>query len=283
MLYSQSYQNYMTDVRGFSALSARTYGQCLDKFTYWMSLVGIPSDRDVSVIDAARFLAFCTKEQNLCAKTVNLHRSALMGYYSYCTKFHAYPLNPFAECEPLRVEKTLPRWIDEQTINAVVAAFDGGSFESARDKAIILLMAHCGLRCSEVCNLRMEDVTSREVIVHGKGNKWRVVPISRAVSDAISSYREKRVSIVSPWLFLMLGDRQITRAAIFSIVRRAFINSCPSECCHPHALRHSFATICMLHNVPISSISHWMGHASESTTLKYMALVSSNENPFDKF
>jgi len=283
MLFSTDFYYYMVNVRGFSRLSAETYSQCLDKFSYWMMLRGIAEEKNVSVIDAARFFAWCSKEQNLCAKTINLHRSALISYYSYCCKFGGYTANPFRETDPMKVAKKLPRWITEDVINDVVSRFDAKTFIGARDKVLILLMAHCGLRASEICNLAANDLNYTEVIVHGKGDKWRVVPVSIAIKLALDDYLSFRNKIVSPYFFVQYNNKQLTRAALFSIVRRAFANSCPPECCHPHALRHSFATICMLHNVPISSIAHWMGHSSETTTLKYMAVVGANENPFDKF
>lgn len=283
MLYTIDFQNYLTDVRGFSALTAKTYCQCLTKFTFWLSKQNCRNERHVTELEAARFFAFCRSEQGLAAKTINLHRSALISYYSYCIKFHGYVTNPFRETDALKVEKTLPHWITEDTINRVVERLPRDTYEGLRDRLAILLMAHCGLRCSEICGLRMSDITPTEVIVHGKGNKWRVVPISRAVFAAWQDYMLKRSMFVSDWLLLKCDGSQITRAALFSLVRRAFAMDCPSEDCHPHALRHSFATICMLHGVPLSSIAHWMGHVSESTTLKYMALVNSKTNPFDTF
>lgn len=283
MLYTPTFNDYLVNVRGFSPLTAKVYLQCLCKFDYYMQVMGIPCERDLSELDAARFFVFCSKEQGLQAKTINLHRSALTSYYAFCVKFHCYPCNPFAETEPMREAKKLPHWIDEDTIKSVIGRFQSNTLQDTRDKFIILLLSHCGLRSGEVCNLRVEDVNSSEVIVHGKGNKMRVVPISAAVREAWQAYMKFRVGIVSPFLLLCADNSQLTHSAVYKLVRRAFINDCPSEDCHPHALRHSFATICMLHNVPISNIAHLMGHASEATTLKYFAVIGKDQNPFDKF
>jgi hypothetical protein len=131
----------------------------------------------------------------------------------------------------------------------------------------IALMAHCGLRVSEMCSLRIKDIflTKNYLRINGKGGKERIVPVNSTVERMIESYLDGNKKITSIESFLIGGNRRTW----YKLVRRHSINILGRTDVHPHTLRHSFATNLYDNKIPIERISQLLGHTSIDTTMIY--------------
>ena len=162
----------------------------------------------------------------------------------------------------------------------MIAAIDLSTPEGIRNRAIIETLYGCGLRVSELVNLEVSKVYLQEqyLIVNGKGNKQRVVPMSEVAIDRILEYmREARSKVeVKPGedniLFLNRRGSRLTRQMIFTIIRRLALKADVRKTISPHTLRHSFATHLLEGGANLRAIQQMLGHESISTTEIYLHL-----------
>lgn len=284
--FQSEWLRYLSDVRGLSSHTRESYEMAVTKFSYWLAVLG-PVDFDEASLTAVQcneFLAWC-KSSGLCAKSCNVVRCGLRSYFDYCWRYCGYSSNPVAETEAMKEPFLLPQYIQSDEISAVLNSLTGDDFVSVRAKAIVLILCHCGLRCSELANLKKSDIRGSSMIIYGKGCKQRLVPMSADVISALElmSAAAEKAGITSSFVFCRVDGRQLSRSVIYKIIHRLFVNVCPPELAHPHALRHSFATICCLHGIPIPTIQGLLGHQTPATTFKYLSVANNSSNPFDTF
>jgi site-specific recombinase XerD len=143
---------------------------------------------------------------------------------------------------------------------------------ACRDRAIMELLYGCGLRVSELCSLRVEDVDliGEQLKVRGKGSRERIVPVGRMAASAVRSYLEARRGERSPWLVLNQRGKRLTARSVRRLVRN-YSRRLPAlpEGVSPHALRHSFATHLLEAGADLRAVQELLGHASLATTQRY--------------
>lgn len=286
MKHKINWLQYLKNVRGYSAGTIEQYSMSIDKFGYWLSLYNAETkEEDLTTSDFNNYLSWC-HETGLTHTTINGHRASLVSYYDFCHKFCGYSRNDVRETMPLKTSKLLPQYIPHDVILQVLNSLTGNNYSTVRARAMILIFSHCGLRCSELIALTRDDVRDNFLIVRGKGDKMRMVPLSSQAASALNALQIAKCKTfvnADTNLFVDFRGRKMSRSMIYHCIHNIFANACPPELAHPHALRHSFATICCLHGVDLPKISAWMGHADYSTTLKYMSAVGTDKNPFDNF
>lgn len=149
---------------------------------------------------------------------------------------------------------------------------------SLRDRAILEVMYGCGLRVSELCELKREDIVAEGELLRilGKGSKERIVPIGGAAGRALTAYLEgsresfARGDLSESHIFLTRLGRPFTRQGIFKIVRaRAAAVGIAADRISPHVLRHCFASHMLSHGADIRAIQELLGHADIGTTQVY--------------
>ena len=168
--------------------------------------------------------------------------------------------------------------LSETEINSLIAAIDLSKPEGERNRAIIETLYGCGLRVSELINLKLSDLYFDEdfIMVTGKGNKQRFVPISEINQKYINIYRkEVRVHLHiqkehEDFVFLNRRGKQLTRAMIFTIVKRLAEAIGLKKSISPHTFRHSFATHLLENGADLRAIQQMLGHESITTTEVYM-------------
>lgn len=284
--HQKEWLTYLIEVRGLSEHTEESYRLSVEKFSYWLALFAEPatSEMAISPSDVNNFLAWC-HHQGLCSKSVNVIRVGLNSYYNFCWRYKGYSANPVQETQPMKEPHLLPQYVQQKHIEDVLLSLSSNDFVTARAKALVLIMAQCGLRCSEITGLKRKDIRDNSLIIFGKGCKQRLVPMSANVISALDLLHDLQEinGIISDFVFCRKDGRPLTRSIVYKIIHRIFVNVCPPELAHPHALRHSFATICCLHGVPIPTIQGLMGHSTPATTFKYLSVANTNANPFDTF
>lgn len=216
------------------------------------------------------------------AKTVNPRSqsriiSGLRGFFDYLIFEDYRKTNPIDLIESPKIGRKLPDTLSEEEVNCIINAIDLTEPQGERNRAIIETLYGCGLRVSELTNLKLSDLFFDEgfIKVTGKGDKQRFVPIAKLTQKYIELYRKEvrpHLSIVDEYkdtLFLNRRGKQLTRAMIFTIVRKFTELAGIDKTISPHTFRHSFATHLLKNGADLRAIQIMLGHESITTTEVY--------------
>ena len=182
------------------------------------------------------------------------------------------------QIEAPKIGRKLPDTLSVKEIDKIVAAIDMSHPLGERNRAIIETLYSCGLRVSELTDLKLSDLFFDEgfIKVNGKGNKQRFVPIGEHTQKFINLYRQHARSLLKieplhiDTLFLNQHGRQLTRAMIFTIVKTFAQKAGIRKSISPHTFRHSFATHLLENGADLRAIQVMLGHESITTTEIYM-------------
>lgn len=217
------------------------------------------------------------------AKTINPRSQAriisgLKSFFSYLV-FEDYRTdNPMDLIESPKIGRKLPDTLSEDEINELINNVDLSKPEGERNRAMLETLYGCGLRVSELIDLRLSDLYFDEdfIKVTGKGDKQRFVPISTINKKYISIYRnevrihQKIQKGFEDILFLNRRGKQLTRAMVFTIIKRLAEEIGLKKNISPHTFRHSFATHLLQNGADLRAIQQMLGHESITTTEIYM-------------
>jgi integrase/recombinase XerD len=188
--------------------------------------------------------------------------------------------DPSEGLEMPKIGRKLPEVLTIEEIDSIIAQIDLGTAEGQRNKAIIETLYSCGLRVSELVNLRFEDCFFEEgfVRVIGKGNKERLVPVSPSVIEEVGTYVATDRPLVpikkgqEAYVFLNRRGAQLTRVMIFTIIKNLATLAGIQKNISPHTFRHSFATHLIEGGANLRAIQDMLGHESITTTEIYTHL-----------
>ena len=223
------------------------------------------------------------------AKTINARSqsrliSGLRSFFNYLVFEDYREANPLELIESPKIGRKLPDTLSEKEIDRLIKAIDLSKPEGERNRAILETLYGCGLRVSELINLKMSDLFFDEgfIKVTGKGDKQRFVPIIDITQKYINMYRnEIRIHLnIKPGhedtLFLNRRGKQLTRAMIFTIIKQLAEKIGLKKSVSPHTFRHSFATHLLQNDADLRSIQLMLGHESITTTEIYVHMDKSH-------
>lgn len=213
------------------------------------------------------------------ARSVNRKLSSLNGFYKFLKMKQWVTDNPMKKISQLKTPEHLPSFFSESDLQEVkmpIYAADK-AYEMARDRLIINLFYHTGMRKSELINLKLADVdlARRELRVLGKGNKERLIPIGDALVSAIQNFNQLRAEESVNWkshdgvLLLSATGKKLDPKTVYNIVKKYTQPLDSSDKKSPHVLRHSFATHLLNNGADINAIKELLGHASLAATQVY--------------
>jgi len=210
--------------------------------------------------------------------------SGLRSFYDYLIFENYCETNPLERIEAPKIGRKLPDTLSVKDIDLIVAAVDLSKAQGERNRAIIETLYSCGLRVSELTELKISDLFFEEgfIKVTGKGNKQRFVPIGPLTQKYINLYKDHvRVQIkIEPafndTLFLNRRGKQLSRAMIFTIVKTLGAKAGIEKNISPHTFRHSFATHLLENGADLRAIQMMLGHESITTTEIYMHVDKSH-------
>lgn len=209
------------------------------------------------------------------ARTQSRLLSGIRAFFRFLLIDGEITQNPSSLIESPRIGLRLPEVLSVDEIDRIVGAIDLSKPEGHRNKAIIETLYGCGLRVSELVNLRLTDINYAEgfISVIGKGNKQRLVPISSKALQEIDLYRmnRNRIPVIHDEniVFLNRRGRKLTRAMIFTIVRNLAGMAGVIKKISPHTFRHSFATHMIEAGADLRAVQEMLGHESIITTEIY--------------
>lgn len=273
----KDYQNYLKIERGLSPNSISNYSMDLKKLAGYLDEQGIddtPIAIDKEVVQ--QFIYEIAKEVN--PRTQARIISGLKGFFNYLVFEDYREDNPMDLIETPKIGRKLPDTLSEEEINQLIAAIDLSKPEGERNRAILETLYGCGLRVSELINLKLSDLYFDEdfILVTGKGNKQRFVPISEVNKKYINIYWKEIRTLLTikkeheDFVFLNRRGKQLTRAMIFTIVKQLAEEIGLKKNISPHTFRHSFATHLLENGADLRAIQQMLGHESITTTEVYM-------------
>jgi integrase/recombinase XerD len=201
--------------------------------------------------------------------------SGIRAFYRYLLLEDVITENPASLIESPKVGFRLPEVLSVSEIDLIIEAIDLSKAEGHRNKAIIETLYGCGLRVSELVNLKISDLHPREgyVTVTGKGNKQRLVPVGNKALDEIELYMERRRLLPAIYdrdiLFLNRRGRRMSRVMIFTIIKDLAARAGIKKTISPHTFRHSFATHMVEAGADLRAVQEMLGHESILTTEIY--------------
>ncbi len=216
---------------------------------------------EITLGDLNRYKMYLSTRKKYSKNSLYLAVKAIKSYFKYKGLDTANGLT-----SPKR-PKQMPKYLSEEEVKRLIEA----SRENPRDYAIISLLAYSGLRVSELCNLRVEDVDFNERIIYvhsGKGDKDRIVVVSPHVIDALHNYLDTREDDLE-YLFASQKSQRISRVQVFRLVKKYAEKARIKKEVTPHVLRHTLATTLLRRGVDIRFIQQFLGHSSVATTQIY--------------
>lgn len=204
--------------------------------------------------------------------------SGVRSFYRFLVEDDYLSADPTELLESPNIGSHLPEVLSVEEVDMILSAIDYSSSEAQRNRAMIETMYCCGLRVSELCQLRISDLYLREgyiKVMHGKGDKQRLVPISHSAIDEIELYMPERLNIaVKPGsedlLFVSHRRKQgLSRIMVFHIVKELVAAAGITKTVSPHTFRHSFATHLLENGANLRTIQTMLGHEDIGTTEIY--------------
>ncbi len=276
--WKQSFRNFETYLRlekSLSDNSIEAYLSDVIKLENYFIETGIEiSPVSVTYPDLKAFLVWYA-ETNKNTRTQSRVLSGIRAFFRFLLIEGEIEENPASLIESPKIGLKLPEVLSVEEIDRIIDEIDLSKPEGHRNKAIIETLYGCGLRVSELVNLRLTDIHYNEefVIVTGKGNKQRLVPISQKALKEIDIYKQDRnhLPVITDQniLFLNRRGRRLTRAMIFTIIKELAAKAGIKKNIHPHTFRHSFATHMIEAGADLRAVQEMLGHESILTTEIY--------------
>lgn len=271
------YNMYVTMELGLSENTVLNYTHDIEDYTdYLVKVRSKDNAEDIDVDDIRSFLAHL-KRNHITSSSMSRKLSSIKSFHKFLVTNHYAKINVAKLITNPKQEKKLPVVLSIEEIDMLLGAFDNISSPlELRNKTMIELTYSCGLRVSELVNMRLGDVHMNMHIidVYGKGKKERIVPIGDEGVSLIAKYlQEGRPRLASQksrdFLFLNREGNQMTRQMFFLIIKKKAKEAGITKEISPHKLRHSFATHLLERGLDLRLIQELLGHESISTTEIY--------------
>jgi len=274
---------YLKIERGMSKHTVQNYTLDVQKLiAYLESREMTLGPLQITSTQIQEFIYEIAKEIN--PRTQSRLISGLRSFYDYLIFENYLNSNPLERIEAPKIGRKLPDTLSVNEIDLIVSVIDLSESNGERNRAIIETLYSCGLRVSELTNLKISDLFFEEgfIKVTGKGDKQRFIPISPLTQKYINLYKDQvRVAMkieaaFNDTLFLNRRGKQLTRAMIFTIVKTLGEKAEIQKNISPHTFRHSFATHLLENGADLRAIQMMLGHESITTTEIYMHVDTSH-------
>ena len=266
---------YIATERGLSTAYQLSVRQSLDTLVKWLEQKKIQSWSDVGTQDLTRFLTF-QKDNGLSSSSLRVSMVHLKIFFRYLTSKKMTVADPAEPLLPPRGDLHLPETLNEKHITDLLESVDISKPLGKRDRAILEMFYASGLRLSELCHARLENLDLEEhfIRVTGKGNKTRLVPVGGRACEAVQNYlKNERPELVkkktSSWIFLSIRGGALSPERVREIVKQRAKAAGIDQTIYPHLLRHSFATHLLQNGADLRVIQDMLGHADIATTQIY--------------
>lgn len=270
--YINSFSEYLNDELNYSEKTVKTYIESLKEFTIFLqehNYTFLNINKDI----ANSYKAYLVSK-NYEAKTSSLYLSVVRTFYRYLVEIKAIAANPFSGIKNPKVIKKLPNFLNHSESESLLEMDKEKNIFDIRNDFIIEFLYATGLRVSELCNIKMKDISfsEKKIKVMGKGSKERIV-FYKAIDDKLwNDYlcvRDKFLNGTPSDYLLVSITGKLTTRSVEKIVKNYALKKNIKIKVTPHTLRHTFATDLLNEGADIRSVGELLGHESLSTTQIY--------------
>ncbi len=286
--WAEKFYNYILVEKNGSRLTGENYRRDISDFEQFMSAkTGAGFNwKEVQVIHIRSYLAWLNHE-NYARRTIARRISSLRSFYKFLLREEYVDQNPFTKVRTPKLDKRLPVFLEEMEIDSLLDLPDATPL-GLRDQAVLEMLYATGCRVSELAGLRLADVdlSGLFVLLHGKGNKDRIVPIGHTCKEAfLRYYAQSRSPLmvkyhVDEHQYVFVNNRggALTDRSVRRILDKYVQKLALQKNVSPHTIRHTFATHLLEHGADLRAVQELLGHASLSTTQIYTHITNERIN-----
>ena len=274
------YRRYLKLEKGYSVNTLDAYMRDVDKLFRYLAVEQVDV-LDVKLEDLEHFAAFIS-DLDIGPRSLARILSGVRQFYRFLVIDGYLEVDPTELLESPKQPDHLPEVISTAEVDLLEQAIDLSKWEGHRNRAIIEVLFSCGLRVSELTNLKLSNLYIEEqyIRVMGKGSKERLVPISpRALDELNYWFADRNVMKIKPgeedYVFLNRRGQHLTRTMILIMIKRYAVEAGIKKTISPHTLRHSFATSLLEGGADLRAIQAMLGHESIGTTEIYTHIDTS--------
>ena len=274
------YRRYLKLEKGYSVNTLDAYMRDVDKLLRYLAVEQV-NVLDVKLEDLEHFAAFIS-DLGIGPRSLARILSGVRQFYRFLVIDGYLEVDPTELLESPKQPDHLPEVLSTAEVDLLEQAIDLSKWEGHRNRAIIEVLFSCGLRVSELINLKLSNLYIEEqyVRVMGKGSKERLVPISpRALDELNYWFADRNVMKIKPgeedYVFLNRRGHHLTRTMILIMIKRYAVEAGIKKIISPHTLRHSFATSLLEGGADLRAIQAMLGHESIGTTEIYTHIDTS--------
>lgn len=278
--YLKGFEAYLKLERSLATHSIAAYLTDVDKLVQFY--LAIDKDLVFNHITPSDLSAFVTwlNEVGMQANTQARVISGIKAFFGYLLQENVITINPTELLEAPKLVRKLPDTLNIHEINKLIDAIDASKPEGMRNKAIIEMLYGCGLRVTELVELKISNIYAETefIKVIGKGNKERLVPIGSVALKLLEIYvGQIRVHLQikkghEDYIFLNRSGSRLSRISVFNLIKSLAIATGIHKNISPHTLRHSFATHLIEGGADLRAVQEMLGHSSITTTEIYTHL-----------
>jgi integrase/recombinase XerD len=278
--YKKGYKAYLQLEKSLSNHSVDAYLHDVEKLTQFLLLHNnAKTPAEVQLKDLQQFVQW-VGELGMTATSQARIISGIRSFYKYCLAEQITNIDPSTLLDAPKTKRALPDFLSFEEVEAMIGQIDLSKPDGERNKAMMETLYSCGLRVTELVNLKISclylDVGFIRVI--GKGDKERLVPIGKDAIKHITIYKDNIRSHIQPHkdcediLFLSRFGKMLSRVMVFYIVKELAAKAGITKNISPHTLRHSFATHLVEGGADLRAVQEMLGHESITTTEIYTHL-----------
>ena len=274
----RAFVNYLRVDKGLSKNTIDAYRRDMEKFGEFMIGRNLAANQ-IARRDVVDFLA-SLYYRGLDSRSVARHLATIRHFFRFCLSEGSISEDPAMTIESPKIYQGLPQFLSVEEVDRLLAAPDETNVVGIRDRAMIELMYSTGIRVSELCGVRLRDLSMDPGCLRciGKGDKERMVPVGTRAIESVRTYlRESRPQLLgertSAYMFVNQRGQPVNRISYWKSLKEYGVKAGIYKSLKPHMLRHSFATHLLDRGADLRSVQMMLGHSDISTTQIYTHVV----------
>ena len=271
---------YLATEKGDSKKTLEAYKKDLQQFFDYFSS---KNKKEITLEDFSEYLIYLNDKKY--KRTSIIRKSTAIKTFLKFLKNENKTSIVISEIKIPKKERKLPDILTISEVSLLFSAPDIKTYKGLLDLVMIEMCYYCGLRVSELCNLKIEDInfTALHLKVLGKGSKERIVPFSEELASYLTLYLQRREKIVNPFVFVHQNGKRVSRQYLFLEIKKYALKQGIKKNIHPHLFRHTFATNLLENGANLRQVQALLGHKNIETTEIYTHVSKKKEREiYDK-